>query len=61
MADEKYVKISEASKFLAISEQTLRNYHRKGILVPARVRKSGHREYSMTQLENFIETAMGVK
>ena len=54
-ANEKYVKTGEAAEFLGVSEQTLRNYHCRGILVPEHIRSSKHREYSMAQLESFLK------
>lgn len=56
--NEKYLKIGEAAEYLCVSEQTLRNYHRRGILVPDRVRSSGHREYSQSQLDDFLKKEM---
>ena len=57
-ANERYLKIGEAAEFLCVSEQTLRNYHRRGILIPARIRSSHHRGYSLTQLEDFLKKEM---
>lgn len=52
---EKYIKIGEAASYLGVTTQTLRNYEKKGMLVPALIRDSGHRLYSVTQLDKFLE------
>lgn len=53
--NEKYVKIGEAADYVGVTTQTLRNYGKRGILVPALTRDSGHRLYSISQLDKFIE------
>ena len=44
---------------IGCSPQTLRNYERKGIFVPEAVLETGHRMYSVEQIEKFIQEQMG--
>ena len=57
---ERYLKVGEVAKILGVSTQTVRSYHRKGILVPEIVFDSGHRKYSVEQVEKFIEETLNV-
>lgn len=59
MNGKKYVKIGEAAAMIGCSPQTLRNYERKGIFVPESVLETGHRRYSVEQIEKFIQEQMG--
>ena len=45
-------KISEFAKLIGRSQNTLRNWHKTGVLIPFRV-INGHRYYSQSQLEEF--------
>lgn len=54
MYGETYVKIGEAARLLGVSSSTLGSWQAKGILVPAQIFPSGHRRYSMSQIEEFI-------
>lgn len=54
MYGETYVKIGEAARLLGVSASTLGSWQAKGILVPAQIFPSGHRRYSMSQIEDFI-------
>jgi DNA-binding transcriptional MerR regulator len=49
------VKSGTAAKLLGVSQQTLRAWHRKGILVPAFVPESGTRMYSLRQINEITE------
>lgn len=51
-------KVCDAAKYLGVSQQTLRNYHAKGILIPDSISKGGHRSYSKKQLDTFITELM---
>lgn len=55
---KQYLKIGEVAKMTGVSTQTLRNYQRKGILVPEIVFDSGHRKYSVEQVEKFIKEVL---
>ena len=55
---EKCIKIGEAAKYLGVTTQTLRNYEKKGLLVPTVIRDSGHRLYTLTQLDDFKKDKM---
>lgn len=50
----KYVSIREASQILGVSDSTLRNWDRVGVLVPERRLHSGKRFYSVDQLDKMI-------
>lgn len=47
------INIKTASVYLGVSCQTLRNYEKKGILIPQYKLPSGHRRYSKQQLDDF--------
>lgn len=51
---ETYVKIGEAARMLGVSSSTLGSWQAKGILIPAQIFPSGHRRYSISQIEEFI-------
>ena len=57
--EKKLVKTGEAAEYLMISEQTLRDWHRRGKLVPAVVGKSGHRRYTIQQLREYKKQYYG--
>ena len=46
--------IGKFSKLIGKSQNTLRNWNKEGILIPAFVSKSGHRSYSDEQLNLFL-------
>lgn len=52
--NDKYIKIGDAAKYIGVNPQTLRNYEKKGLLIPIVIRDSGHRLYSLNQLDDFI-------
>lgn len=52
---KRYLKIGEAAEMIGVSTQTLRNYQRRGLLVPELVFDSGHRKYSVEQIEAFVK------
>lgn len=51
---KQYLRTGEAADYIGISHQTLRNYHQQGLLIPERILDSGHRYYSLKQLDRFI-------
>ena len=51
----KYVSIKEASNILGVSDSTLRNWDRVGVLVPERRLHSGKRFYSIEQLNEMVK------
>lgn len=53
---ETYIKIGEAARMLGISPSTLGIWQDKGILVPAQIFPSGHRRYTVSQVQEFIRT-----
>ena len=57
---EKLLKVSDAAKYIGVSQQTLRNYGRKGILPPDEVYPSGHRFYRKESLDAFIQGYMNL-
>jgi predicted site-specific integrase-resolvase len=50
----KFYSIGEFAKLIGKTEQTLRNWDKKGILKPHHVTRAGHRYYSQEQLNNFL-------
>lgn len=56
--DEILLKTGAAADYLGVSVQTLRNYEERKLLVPIQVMPSGHRRYSLEQLDTFIEKSM---
>lgn len=53
---ETYIKIGEAARMLGVSLSTLGNWQDKGILIPAQIFPSGHRRYTVSQIQEFIRT-----
>lgn len=53
---ETYIKIGEAARMLGISPSTLASWQDKGILIPAQILPSGHRRYTVSQIQEFIRT-----
>src|SRR5699024_532594 len=51
----KYYIIGDFAKRIAISSQTLRNWHKQGRLVPALVTPGGTRYYSQKQLNYYLK------
>ena len=52
---EKYLTIKEAASLLGVSPQTLRNWEKRGELVPYRNPINKYRMYKLEQVEDFIE------
>jgi len=50
----KYYSIGKFAKLIGKTEQTLRNWDKKGILKPAYIAPSGFRYYSQEQLNHFL-------
>ena len=50
----KYLTIKEAAKLLHVTTLTLRNWDKKGILVPYRHPANNYRIYRIDQIENFL-------
>lgn len=50
-----YLKIGEASRYLGVCQDTLRNWERQGLLVPRRFGVRQDRLYSKTVLDSFFE------
>lgn len=46
--------IGKFAKKIGVTQQTLRNWHKQGILIPASVTKSGYRYYSENQLREYL-------
>lgn len=46
--------IGQFAKKIGVTQQTLRNWHKKGILTPAVIRSSGYRYYSEKQLRDYL-------
>jgi len=51
----KRMKVSEAARFLDVSQATLRTWHLNGRLVPMVHAITGHRTYTLEQLQEFLE------
>jgi len=51
-----YLSIKEASGLLGVSPQTLRNWEKRGELVPYRNPVNQYRMYKPEQIEEFLET-----
>jgi hypothetical protein len=50
-----YVKIGEAAKILGVTEQTLRNWHNRGKLVPVRHPINGYRMYRVADVHAILQ------
>jgi hypothetical protein len=50
---KKWLHISDAARFIGVSQDTLRRWERKGKLIPRRT-VGGHRRYSRKQLERIL-------
>lgn len=46
--------IGKFAKKIGVTQQTLRNWHKQGILIPASITKSGYRYYSEKQLREYL-------
>lgn len=53
--EEQLIKIGKAAIYLGVSTQTIRNYERIGILIPAKKTSKGTRYYKQSALEKFLE------
>lgn len=53
---ETYIKIGEAARMLGVSPSTLGSWQDNGILIPAQIFPSGHRRYTVSQIQEFIRT-----
>jgi DNA-binding transcriptional MerR regulator len=53
--DKKLVKVGEASKMLGVCIDTIRNWERRGLLLPIRRLKGGTRFYSVARIMQLIE------
>lgn len=52
---EEYLTIKDAATLLGVSAQTLRNWEKRGELVPYRNPINNYRMYKVSQLEAFLE------
>lgn len=52
---ETYIRVGEAAKLLGVSTSTLSSWQREGVLKPAQVFPSGHRRYTLSQVQEFIK------
>lgn len=51
-----YLSIKDASEFLGLSKETLRNYQKKKILIPEYINPfTKYRYYTIEQLEEFLK------
>jgi DNA-binding transcriptional MerR regulator len=57
----KYYSIGEFAKIIKVSEQTLRNWDKKGTLKPHHTTEYGKRFYSQEQLNNYIGIKTHIK
>ncbi|MDQ0417198.1 putative site-specific integrase-resolvase [Croceifilum oryzae] len=46
--------IGKFAKQIGVTQQTLRNWHKQGIFIPANVTESGYRYYSEIQLREYL-------
>ena len=53
---DRYLTISDASKFLGVSQSTLRNWDKRGRLIAYRHPINGYRLYLRAELEKFLKT-----
>lgn len=49
-----YIKIGEAARMLGVSTSTLGRWQDTGVLIPAQIFPSGHRRYTLSQIQEFI-------
>lgn len=52
---KEFLRIDEAANLLGISTQTLRNWEKRGELIPYRNPVNNYRMYKVSQIEEFIE------
>lgn len=52
--EQQYIKISEFSKLVGVSCVTLRDWERRGWLVPHHRTPSGYRYYTKSQADNLL-------
>lgn len=52
MTNKSFYKISEFAELIGVSEQTLRNWEKEGILIPSRT-AGGWRHYTQEQLDQY--------
>jgi putative resolvase len=52
----KYYSIGQFAERIGVTQQTLRNWHKQGVFVPARIAESGYRYYSESQLRKTLGT-----
>lgn len=52
--NHKYYKISEFAEKVGVTATTLRNWERKGLLLPHHVTPTGYRYYADEQLEELL-------
>lgn len=50
----KYYSIGPFAEAIGVTQQTLRNWHKQGTLVPARIAESGYCYYSEIQLREML-------
>lgn len=48
--------IGKFAKKIGVTQQTLRNWHKQGVLIPAKITDSGYRYYSEKQLREYLGT-----
>ncbi len=56
---DKLFSISKASEILGVSDETLRNWHREGKLIPIKT-QGGHRRYKESDINNLLGNAPAV-
>jgi predicted site-specific integrase-resolvase len=52
MINEQYLNTTKAAKFLGVSNATLRNWDKQGILIPEKT-IGDHRRYALSVLQNY--------
>ena len=52
----KELKTNEAAKYLNVCKKTLINWEKNGKLIPQRHPLTGFRSYSVTDLDDFLDT-----